>query len=252
MSQSLGRVIYFSNHDLTFAHASISLERGKRNSQRALPFRGQANDRFEETCLFFPVIRETFLFNKQRSVATMDPQNNDLSQSLTGSMGGGADDNASQTSQRSGASLLQRIQMQRNREAQEQSSSSSNTYNLHARPAQQIQVPQYNPGPSQENFAGGGPVSEPGNNLFSSAWNNISTSVESGMASLQQERTGGMEASDALLAPSSQNEHGDEEYSMSKYFLTFVRDVNGLFYSLPMWARVVVVIMLLYVAVKLL
>jgi hypothetical protein len=71
MSQSLGRVINFSNHDLTFAHASISRERGKRNSQRALPFRAQANDRFEETCLFFPVIRETFLFNKQRSVAAL-------------------------------------------------------------------------------------------------------------------------------------------------------------------------------------
>jgi hypothetical protein len=163
-------------------------------------------------------------------------QSSELSESL---MGG--DDNASQSSQRSGISLLQRIQMQRNREALQQ--------HQETRP-QQIQVPQYNHIPANENFDGGG-IEQPGSNFLSTAWNNISTSMETGMASLQPEGDG-MEANDALLAPSARRGEGEREYSMVTYFLTFIRDMNALFYSLPVWARLVVVVVLFYIAIKLL
>jgi hypothetical protein len=164
--------------------------------------------------------------------------NSDLNESLTGGGGGGGDDSASQSSQRSGASLLERIQAQRNREAAQ-----AGTGN--AVPTQQIQVPQYDRVAQQENGDG-----DLGNSsFFSNAWNNISESMENGMASLQVAEEGdGMD--DALLAPSSN--HGDREYSMTGYFTTFIMDVYNMFLSLPVWGRGIIVIVLLYIAIKLL
>lgn len=165
--------------------------------------------------------------------------NSELTESLTG---GPSDDGASISSQRSTASLLQRIQMQRNREVQQQQQQQM--------PTQQIQVPQYNPNAVEQNFAGGGPAppETEGSGFFSTAWNNISSSMENGMAS--STFNDGMGADEALLMPSA--DENAQDYSMSNYFLTFVRDINRLFYSLPVPARVVVVVVLLYVALKLL
>jgi hypothetical protein len=44
----------------------------------------------------------------------------------------------------------------------------------------------------------------------------------------------------------------DEDYSMCNYFLTFVRDVYLAFVSVPVPGRVIIVIVLLYAAIKLL
>ena len=157
----------------------------------------------------------------------------------------GGDDNASQSSQRSsgGSSLLQRIQMQRHREA---------TVSVPTTP-QQIQVPNY------------GPIQPPGHiatmssaspfvevtetNFFSKTWSDISQSMEAGMAGSSVSQLDGMQ--DALLPPSAAMAT-DANYSMSNYFLTFARDVYGLFMRLHVVGRVVVVVGLLYAVVKLL
>lgn len=157
----------------------------------------------------------------------------DITEPLTG--GGGGGDDESQSSQRSGRSLLERIRAQQAREQQQQQ-------------PQSIQVPQYNPNPLPQNFAGGGPPAEEhGSTFFRDAWSNISESMETGMAGLQDH---GMD--DSLLAPSHRNQNGEESYSMIGYFLTFVRDVYAAFLSVSMPARVVIVVILLYIAVKLL
>lgn len=172
---------------------------------------------------------------------------NELQEPLTGEgqeNDGGGDDAASQGSQRSGVSLLERIRAQRAQEQQQQQPA----------PATTIQVPQYSPVARQENFAGGGPVPRESSatggssNFFSDAWNNISQSMESGMASLQQEE---MESDQALLAPSAYNENGEENYSMTEYFMTFVKDVYGTFLNLPLLVRVAVIFALLFTAFKL-
>jgi hypothetical protein len=175
--------------------------------------------------------------------------NDDMNESLTG---GGGDD-ASQSSQRSGTSLLERIRAQRNRETEQGGTENS-------APTQQIQVPQYGPLPTSQNHGGfgnninnaGGGDNVGSSNFFSNAWNNISSSMESGMASMEHE-SGGDDMNDALLAPSSSH-HLDEEdnYTMSGYFMTFVKDIYSLFLSLPVWGRAITVIVLLLIALKLL
>jgi len=176
--------------------------------------------------------------------------NSGLSEPLQGG-GSGADESGSahgsNTSQRSGggggSSLLERIQLQRQREAALQQQQQQQT-------PQQIQVPNYGEttsssmpglGSSPNNYNG----SE--SNFFSSAWSNISQSMETGMNEQND-----MES--ALLAPASGDRLSadNENYSMQNYFMTFVKDVYGLFLRLPVPARVVAVIGLLYIALKLL
>ena len=168
---------------------------------------------------------------------------NELQQPLTSSTESfGGDDTASQGSQRSRTSLLDRI---RAKQSQQQQPSSSA-----AAPTSTIQVPQYNPVAQEENFAGGGPAppQPPADtsSFFSSAWNNISESMETGMASLQQEDS--RAADQALLAPSSYHE---ENYSMTEYFMTFVNDVYTSFLSLPLLVRATMIFALLFTAFKL-
>jgi hypothetical protein len=174
---------------------------------------------------------------------------NDLSESLTG---GGGDD-ASQSSQRSGTSLLERIRAQRNRETEQGVTENSV-------PTQQIQVPQYNPLPTSQNQGGFGSNHINGDggddlsssNFFSNAWSNISSSMENGMASMEHE-SGGDHMNDALLAPASSHHlDAEESYTMSGYFMTFVKDIYSLFLSLPVWGRTITVIVLLLIALKLL
>ena len=168
--------------------------------------------------------------------------------------GGGEDDDTSQRSSQS--SLLERIRAQRAQQQQQQGQQQ------HASaPTSTIQIPQYNPVAREENFAGGGPAemalqdftttsvtsNNGGSNFFSSAWNNIHESMETGMASLHQEDS--FEPNQALLAPSA---YSEEDYSMMEYFMTFVRDVYGTFLNLPVLVRIAVIFALLFTAFKLL
>lgn len=159
----------------------------------------------------------------------------DLREPLTSSGGG---DDASQTSQRSSASLLERIRAQR---AAASPSTAPTT----------IQVPQYNP-VAREEFSSAGPAGEQagGGSFFTDAWTNISHSMETGMASLSQE-VGGLESDEALLAPSAGGAYNEENYSMVDYFTTFVKDVYGTFLNLPLLVRVTVIFALLFTAFKL-
>ena len=143
----------------------------------------------------------------------------------------GGDDAGSVSSQRSdggGRSLLERIQMQRQREADAAMTT-----------PQQIQVPNYGPAPPGIGNGVGGSVSSDGN-FFSNAWSNLSQSMETNMAapSSPPELDYGMQ--DALLTPSAMT-GTDEGYSMSNYFLTFVKDVYGLFMRLHVVPRVLVI-----------
>lgn len=179
--------------------------------------------------------------------------NESLQEPLTGSTSGG-DENGSQASQRSSsaASLLERIRAQR---AQEQLQPSTTSGNLSA-PTSTISVPQYNPVAQEQNFAGGGPAQGAtetlsSNNFFSSAWTNISESMETGMASLQQEGYEITTDRQALMAPSATSGFGEENYSMTEYFMTFVNDVYMTFLALPVLVRVTVIFALLFTAFKL-
>jgi hypothetical protein len=185
------------------------------------------------------------------------------------------DETASQGSARStGRSLLERIQAQREREAAAAAAAaaaeSSNTF-VPNQPQQQstpqqINIPNY--GESMATNAMGNSsmmtaslTTTENSNFFSSAWNNITSSMENGMAYHQQQHQepeiisgDGME--DALLPPSGAHRYGAgtsaENYSMAGYFTTFVNDVYGLFLRLPVPARIVTVVLLLYIAMKLL
>jgi hypothetical protein len=152
-------------------------------------------------------------------------------------------DESSASSHRSGKSLLERIQAQRNREQQAAAST-----------PQQIQVPQYTPVSQNGNYidGGGSPDAQIGSNFFSNAWSNISDSMEFRVSSIGGSGTEtDLEARDALLSPTSQHDAA-EDYSMGNYFMTFVADMYGLFQALPVPARWFFCLILLYIAIKLL
>jgi len=137
-------------------------------------------------------------------------------------------------------SLLERIRLQREREAAQQQQQTP----------QQIQVPNY--GETTASGSGGSAAALDNNSsFFSSAWNNISQSMETGMAE-HPDHDGDMEEA-LLMAPTSatDEQRGEQHYSMQNYFLTFVRDVYGLFLRMPVPVRIVAVIGLLYIAFKL-
>jgi hypothetical protein len=195
----------------------------------------------------------------------MMQSNSDLSASLTSAGSGGGEEDSSQSSQRSGTSLLERIRAQQKAAQGTDGTERSNTV-----PTQQIQVPQYHPvDGTRSNMVGFGGGDEhqqhheqgdgASSTFFQNAWGNISASMENGMASLQvhqgdeDDDVGGSGMDDALLAPTSHHEGVDQtDYSMTTYFMTFVRDVYGLFLSLPVWGRGIVVVVLLITAIKLL
>jgi len=126
------------------------------------------------------------------------------------------DGSTSQSSSQRGASLLERIQTQRQREQQESTPN-------------QINVPHYSPHTNQTS------ESFPQGNMFTHAWR---TSLVSPQADDQQE---------SLL---SVQESG--EYSMQVYLLTFVSDVYGAFQALPVPIRWISWILLLWLAIWLL
>ena len=193
----------------------------------------------------FPLGRYTTLLVLEKRIKRPTSHNMSDNNDPTVPLTGGGDDDASQTSQRSGASLLERIRAQREREAAASLMQSSQPTQ-----PQTIQVPQYSQVSSQDYARD--PMAHVSNNnthssFFQQAWSNISHSMESGMAALQQDEEG---MDDALLAPTT-GEGGEENYSMVGYFLTFVRDVYETFLGLPLVVRIVVVFALLYTAFKL-
>lgn len=157
------------------------------------------------------------------------------------------DESGSASSQRSGRSLLERIQAQRNREQQAVAAAMGTP--------QQIQVPQYAPVSQNKNYIdGGSPEAQAGHssNFFTNAWSNISDSVELRIASIAGIGTeADLEARDALLSPTVHNDTADD-YSMRNYLMTFVADMYGLFQALPVPARWFFCLILLYIAIKLL
>jgi hypothetical protein len=146
---------------------------------------------------------------------------------------------ASNTSSHRSSSLLERIRLQRQREEQGPLT-----------PPGQVDIPNYSQtqqehvslASSNFNVHGGQNSQEDHQDFFHTAWNNIQNSLEMGMATAED----GMES---LLPPSSVP---PEEYSMTQYFITFVKDIYMGFLRLHMVARCVLVIGLLYLAVKLL
>ena len=200
------------------------------------------------------------------------------------------DDGASQSSQRSlggrSTSLLERIQRQRELEASTnadtaavtQATTNGSTANSTTIPSlpqphllplpQQIQVPQYGPMPGFGNTSVPPPLpplatapTVPPNSYMTNTWNSFTQSMESTMmadkSQLNLSRSyDNDEMHHALLPPTSSNHNnymghgGDDEYSVSQYFLTFVKDIYGLFIWLPIAVRIVVVAGLLYVVVK--
>jgi hypothetical protein len=208
------------------------------------------------------------------------------------------DDGASQSSQRSlggrSASLLERIQRQRELEtattttnsgaaappsSSSSSSSSSGTIDTLTLPSvpqphllpqpHPIQVPQYGPMPGFGNSSttqqASLPLSTapmPQSGYLNNAWNSFTQSMGSStMADKSQLNVSPSYDNDemhhALLPPAGSNTYMnadhvvvEEDYSISQYFLTFVKDIYGLFIWLPIAVRIVVVAGLLYVVVK--
>ena len=214
-----------------------------------------------------------------------DNESSLLEQPLTG--GGGSDDAMSTSSQLSSASLLERIRAQQNRQTTtgnnngdlqqppplgDGNTGSAATTSSNGMAAPQIQVPQYSPVPTAaqdiNHFASAGTAEQQHmsssasdgagvSGLFSNAWSNISDSLENGMASISARQNGGyngLETSDGLLAPTNgpTMTTTGESYSITNYFLTFVKDMQGLFLALPVLARVLLLFALVYVAFKLL
>ena len=212
------------------------------------------------------------------SEVTHDSQDDGASQSSQRSLGGRS------------SSLFERIQRQRELEATtttttttntaagiEQAASNGPTNNSmfsslpqqHLQPLpQQIQVPQYGPMPGFGNTNGtmqpppplpAAPLPQQ-HGYIHNAWNSFTQGMESSMMADKSQLNlsssyDNEEMHHALLPPASSNNYTNEgqsadEYSISQYFLTFVKDVYGLFVWLPIAARIVVVAGLLYIVVK--
>lgn len=133
-------------------------------------------------------------------------------------------DDSSQTSQRSAlsGSLLERIRAQREAQQQQRSSSSA------AAPAP-VELPSYTP------------VEPTSNNerwSLNVSWPHVLTP-----GTHSHEDT----ASEALLSPATEN----DGYSMGGYLKTFVQDFYNLFRSMHPVVQGIVVVVLLYIAIKL-
>jgi hypothetical protein len=189
-------------------------------------------------------------------------------------------------------SLLERIQQQRQRELEAAAvSTAAAAASLDASinqpilsggsqmPPQNIQVPQYEPSTSampgfgSNDFLPQQSMPHPTtgipqeNNYLSNAWNSFAQNMESSMVAsssnsnniLADESQFYTNTQDdmrgALLPPTGaggMDTRYDDSYSISSYFLTFVKDIYGLFLRLHVVLRVVVVVGLLYAAMKLL
>lgn len=118
----------------------------------------------------------------------------------------------------------------------------------------QISIPNYNP--TMTNNGGGGAGTgagtEAGHNIAAS--NDFSELGASSMMSglgFGAAQGGGVEGgiSESLLG--GEHREGDPNYSMGNYFQTFVMDVYNLFQSIPVWAQVIVLALMIFLVVKL-
>jgi hypothetical protein len=212
----------------------------------------------------------------------MDERSENELMSSTESNNDNQDDGTSQSSQRSlggrSASLLERIQRQRELEAtttttagaaQATSNDNTNSSTIPSVPQPHllpqpnpIQVPQYGPMPGFGNTTTQPPATAPipKNGYLNNAWSSFTQNMESTMMADKSQLNLSQsydndEMHHALLPPTSGNDYTNmgqtaDEYSISQYFLTFVKDIYGLFIWLPIAVRIVVVAGLLYVVVK--
>jgi hypothetical protein len=186
-------------------------------------------------------------------------------------------------------SLLERIQQQRQREL-EAAASTAAAASLDASrnqpilsggsqmPPQNIQVPQYEPSSAMPGFGSNDFLPQQSmphpttgipqeNNYLSNAWNSFAQNMESSMVASSSNSNNILvdesqfytntqdDMRGALLPPTGaggMDTRYDDSYSISDYFFTFVKDVYGLFLRLHVVLRVVVVVGLLYAAMKLL
>ena len=190
------------------------------------------------------------------------------------------DDAASQGSQRRSTSLLERIQRQRELEAATTAAATTNAITtgpatsnaivnsttMPSVPQQniqpQIQVPQYGPMPGFGNTSDTTtmpPAPNHQSGYSNNTWNSFTQRMESSMMGDRPQINSSPsydnndEMHHALLPPASRNDYSgqtSDEYSISQYFLTFVKDIYELFIWLPIAVRIVVVTGLLYVVVK--
>lgn len=120
----------------------------------------------------------------------------------------------------------------------------------------QISIPNYNP--TMTNNGGGGAGA--GTGAGTEAGHNIAASndfSELGASSMMSglgfgaAQGGGVEGgiSESLLG--GEHREGDPNYSMGNYFQTFVMDVYNLFQSIPVWAQVIVLALMIFLVVKL-
>lgn len=164
-----------------------------------------------------------------------------------------AEETASQSSQRSQLSLLERIRLQRKNESVA-AQQKKNQSNISDTTPTQIQIPQYD---STNTTDDSHAEASHGRSFFSHAWGNIQSSMQSGMRHYEplQQQHGSEEdgMNEALLAPTASTtiQASEEDYSMSGYFMTFVKDIHEGFKKLPISLRVVVILFLLYVSWRL-
>ena len=140
-----------------------------------------------------------------------------------------------------GSSLLERIRAQQ-QQAQQQ--------RQYAVLPNQFEVPHYNPNEPSSDFGdatlGDSSYRLGGSTFFSNAWRSFSHTLESGVHSTTNDFEQDAEVRTSLLPPTG------EDYTMRGYAQMFVNDVNSAFTSLPIPARVTVVILLLYILFRLL
>jgi hypothetical protein len=186
-------------------------------------------------------------------------------------------------------SLLERIQQQRQRELEAAASTAAAAASLDASrnqpilsggsqmPPQNIQVPQYEPSSAMPGFGSNDFLPQQSmphpttgmpqeNNYLSNAWNSFAQNMESSLVASSSNSNNILvdesqfyntqdDMRGALLPPTGaggMDTRYDDSYSISDYFFTFVKDVYGLFLRLHVVLRVVVVVGLLYAAMKLL
>lgn len=150
--------------------------------------------------------------------------------------------------------LLDRIRahQQLKRQSGQQQANGSGDVHLNVVPtaSQQHQVPQYGPVSQQEDDR-----VRSATNVPSYSWMPYNANGSDGNGvTMSEYSSGGSGMNDALLTPSGDNPYyydGTGEYSITKYFMTFVMDIYGLFNRLPVFIRWIVVILLLYIAFKL-
>jgi hypothetical protein len=176
-----------------------------------------------------------------------------------------SEESASQTRNISGGggrSLLDRIKSQHQQQKQQQPNQEQhqqpggivdNHANFTAETSShQYQVPQY----SSELQRGNGTPGAGDNTTSNNSWTNFNFTSSNNVTMMTTQNENGNHLNDSLLTPTSGDDsyyyNGSGEYSSSQYFMTFVMDIYRLFNWLPLPVRWVVIILLLFIAWKLL